>query len=177
MLVYSGYSPDAHTSRQNFLHLSCGHADNELGSLLLAFFHLHCLISCWQMVWGNLREKRTTANVTTVSWTLVFPTACYLLAKHGHLSNRAACLNSESSFSHQERQTTNNSVLFIRWGKKTKHNHQSTTQKHSIGVILQMSGVNCFVVQNTMTEFQYKIMVLQKGVKKTKRKKSTKVVG
>lgn len=39
----------------------------KLGALLLTFFNLRCLISRWQMVWGNLREKRATANVTSVS--------------------------------------------------------------------------------------------------------------
>ena len=90
--------------------------------------------------WGNLREKRATANVTAISWTLVLPTACYLLVKHGHQSNGAACLNSESSFSNQERQTTNNCSVY------QMEKNKPTAQKHSIRVVLQMSGVKCFMV-------------------------------
>lgn len=57
-----------------------------------------------------------------------------------------------------------------------KNNSHSTTQKHSIRAVLQMSGVKCFVVHKTQLQ-DFNITVLQKGVKKTKRKKSRKVVG
>lgn len=57
-----------------------------------------------------------------------------------------------------------------------KNNSHSTTQKHSIRAVLQMSGVKCFVVHKTQLQ-DFNITVLQKGVKKNKKEEEQKSCG